>query len=93
MQPLRDLLNRIRWDPAFGAGTFALGYDDRVAHQESVVSLSSVAMDAGGFSFSLTDDDGNVVHIPLHRVRCVYRDSEVIWRRPTQEPPPGRPEE
>jgi uncharacterized protein (UPF0248 family) len=29
MQPLQDLLHRIQWDPEFGRGTFAIGYEDR----------------------------------------------------------------
>jgi hypothetical protein len=34
MQPLQDLLHRIKWDLEFGRGEFALGYYDRVVHQE-----------------------------------------------------------
>lgn len=33
MQPLQELLHRIMWDPVFGEGEFALGYEDRVARR------------------------------------------------------------
>jgi uncharacterized protein (UPF0248 family) len=83
MRPLEELLHRIKWDPEFGKGAFALGYYDRVARQERIIPLESLTMDpqhAG--TFSLQDEDGLVAHIPLHRVRTVYKDGLVIWQRP-----------
>lgn len=81
MQPLQQLLHRIKWDAIFGKGQFALGYYDRVAHKERVVPFASISMDAGNGSISVHDEDGLVVHIPLHRVRTVYKDDVVIWQR------------
>jgi uncharacterized protein (UPF0248 family) len=88
MQPLEDLLHRIRWDPEFGRGRFALGYDDRVAHEERVVGFEAIALDRErpGF-FSIADQAGQVAEIPLHRVRTVYKDGAIIWQRP---PRPAR---
>ena len=85
MQPLQDLLHRIRWDPEFGKGRFALGYRDRVVGEEQIVPLASMVFDANrpGF-FSIEDREGVTRHIPLHRVRTVYRDGAVIWERPGQ---------
>lgn len=83
MQPIEDLLSRIRWDPEFGKGAFALGYIDRVAGTEQVVALRAVRFDAARpGTFTLEDEDGAARHIPPHRVRTVYRDGVVIWRRP-----------
>jgi uncharacterized protein (UPF0248 family) len=76
------LLHRIRWEPEFGRGEFALGYFDRVLATEVVVPFSSVAFDGerpGTFTF--TDQDEIVHHIPLHRVRTVYKDGAIIWSR------------
>lgn len=83
MQPLQDLLHRIRWDPKFGKGRFALGYHDRLAGDERVVPFVSITFDPDrpGF-FSVEDPDGVRRHIPLHRVRTVYKDGSVIWKRP-----------
>jgi uncharacterized protein (UPF0248 family) len=81
MQPLQELLHRIKWDATFSKGRFALGYYDRVAHEERVVPFTSISMDAGNGSFLVHDEDGIVAHIPLHRVRTVYKDDVVIWRR------------
>jgi len=79
--PLRELLSRIKWDAEFGKGTFALGYVDRIAHQERIVAFTSISMDPAARSFSVHDDDGVTVHIPLHRVQSVYRDGVPIWHR------------
>jgi uncharacterized protein (UPF0248 family) len=82
MQPLQDLLNRIRWDADFGSGRFALGYRDRLVREERIVPFASVSFDPDrpGF-FSVEDEDGTIRHIPLHRVRTVYKDGGVIWQR------------
>ena len=85
MQPLHELLHRIRWDPEFGQGRFALGYLDRVAGQQRLVPFASITFDPDrpGF-FSIEDADGAMRHIPLHRVRIVFKDGEVIWERGTR---------
>ena len=85
MQPLQDLLHRIRWDPEFGKGHFVLGYLDRVADQQRLVSLASVTFDPDRPRFfTIEDADGVIRHIPLHRVRTVYRDGVAIWERPSK---------
>lgn len=83
MQPLEELLDRIKWDAEFGSGEFALGYYDRVSHTEQVVPFNTVTMDPERpGTFSIADEDGLVAHIPLHRVRTVYKNGVVIWQRP-----------
>jgi len=83
MQPIHDLLSRIRWDPAFAGARFEVGYLDRVTASETVVPVSSLRFDPGApDAFTIVDDEGVVRHIPLHRVRRVYKDGAVIWRRP-----------
>jgi uncharacterized protein (UPF0248 family) len=85
MQPLHELLHRIKWDAEFGTGEFALSYEDRVAHQEMTVPFASITLDPGRRTFSLLDEDGVVAHIPLHRVRAVYKDGAAIWLRPRHQ--------
>lgn len=83
MQPLEALLHRIRWDAAFARGVFALGYVDRVAGSEQVVPFASVSFDPERPGmFTLVDEAGTTRHIPLHRVRTVYKDGLAIWSRP-----------
>lgn len=82
MEPLRRLLNRIRWDPEFGKAEFSLGYWDRVEGRILRVPLASVAFEEGNrFSFWVVGPDGTAHAVPLHRVRRVWRDGELIWSR------------
>ena len=39
-------------------------------------------------TFAFNDEEGIVAHIPLHRVRAVYKDGVVIWRRPSRAAAP-----
>lgn len=86
MQPIQDLLHRIRWDRQFGTGTFAIGYWDRIAGLEQLVPFTSVAFDPNDSGLLLIEEaDGESLRIPLHRVRVVYKDGVEIWRRPVHE--------
>jgi uncharacterized protein (UPF0248 family) len=82
MIPIQDLLNRIRWDPAFGHGHFELAYWDRVDRREVRVALDRDAFPGGEhFFFTAVTPDGEAHTIPLHRIRRVYRDGTLIWHR------------
>jgi uncharacterized protein (UPF0248 family) len=82
VKPIQELLDRIRWDASFGAAEFSIGYYDRVERRIIVIPLSRAGFDdAEGDSFRLVDEEGRTVSIPLHRVRQVFRDGELIWSR------------
>lgn len=87
MIPIQDLLHRIRWDPGFGKAEFEIGYLDRVTGRIVRVPFERVRFEAGEhFAFEAVEDDGSVHAVPLHRVREVWRDGEVIWQRGTRPP-------
>ena len=92
MQPIHELLARIRWDAEFGQARFAIGYWDRVQGKVLRVELQEIAWDAENPScFDLVDDEGAVHAIPFHRVRAVWRDDRLIWeRRPGNDRPKSR---
>ncbi len=84
MIPIRELLNRIRWDPGFAPGQVELGYFDRLTKEIVRVPLQRLSFPpARRGIFELADADGLRHRIPLHRVREVRVDGRVIWRRPT----------
>ena len=83
MTPIRELLNRIRWDRDFGRGRFLIGYQDHIGGRIVKVPLARVEFaPESARSFEAIEDDGSVHTVPYHRVREVYRDGELIWRRP-----------
>lgn len=82
MIPLHQLLSRIQWDPEFGRGEFRLGYYDRLRREVVSVPLQEVHPEEGSrFSFRVTDVEGVVHSVPYHRVKEVWKDGVVIWRR------------
>ncbi len=82
MIPIHELLNRIRWDRAFGQADFIIGYYDRVADAIVRVPLGEISFKPGDhFSFELYDNEGELHSIPLHRIKQVYRDGQLIWHR------------
>lgn len=80
--PIHELLNRIRWDDKFGAADFSIGYYDRIANQIIIVPFTALNFSTlDHFDFTLVDEKGAVHTIPLHRIRQVFRNGEIIWER------------
>lgn len=82
MLPIHKLLSRIRWDPRYRRGRFALGYFDRVARRILTVDFENIEFppEAPG-TFEIRDEQGAAHRIPFHRVRRVLRDGLIIWKR------------
>lgn len=82
MIPIHELLNRIRWDQDFGRGRFEIGYFDHPLGKVIRIPLQELQFEPGNsFSFDLHTPEGEVVTIPFHRIREVYRDGVLIWDR------------
>ena len=77
MATVRDLLNRLRWDPVPGAGAVDVEVrfrDGGVERSRRLAFADVVEILPGG----LTVADGTF--IPYHRVVKVRRGEEVLWR-------------
>lgn len=82
MQPIQELLNRIRWDDEFAKADFRVGYYDRLEHRLIQIPFRELYFDpADHFAFQILDEEGVVHNIPLHRVKELYRNGEIIWQR------------
>lgn len=82
MIPIHELLNRICRDAAFAQASFVLAYYDRVDDTLVRVPIGRVQLVPGEhFAFQVTDPDGYTHDVPFHRVKAVYRNGELIWRR------------
>jgi len=83
MQPIHELLARIRHDRQFGTGQFEIGYFDRREGTVHRVAFNEISFPEGERRvFEVVDESGQARRIPFHRVREVYRDGERIWHRP-----------
>jgi uncharacterized protein (UPF0248 family) len=81
MQPIHELLSKIRWDPNF-KGEFEIAFDDHMQPELQRVPVNDTRFDATDRStFRAFDEQGNLVSIPFHRIRKVYRDGQLIWSR------------
>ncbi len=82
MMPIQDLLHRILWDLEFGQGEFTIGYYDRIKQGLIFVSLGEILFSRENPDvFELIDHEGIPHTIPLHRIKAVYKDGELIWHR------------
>ncbi len=82
MIPIRQLLDRIRWDTAFGRADFEIGYYDRMKDRIVQVAIRQVSFTAGNhFSIEAINAEGEPCMLPLHRIRQVFRNGELIWER------------
>jgi uncharacterized protein (UPF0248 family) len=83
MPPIHELLSRIRWDRDFGTGFFEIGYLDHIEEKIIRIPFREIHFQEGNrFAFQLENGDGEMVAIPFHRVKEVYRDGMRIWERP-----------
>ena len=82
MIPVQELLSRIRWDEAYGNADFVIGYYDRMQDQIVCAPLKELYFEKEDhFDFQLVDDMGETHTIPLHRIRQVFRNGELVWER------------
>ncbi|MHB8519988.1 MAG: DUF504 domain-containing protein [Limisphaerales bacterium] len=85
MTPVHELLSRIRHDKEFGNGGVEIGYFNRREGTIQRVALQNIVFPPGQRrAFEVLDETGQHRRIPFHRVREVYRNGQIIWRRPVQ---------
>jgi uncharacterized protein (UPF0248 family) len=83
MEPIHQLLSRIRWDKEFGEGFFEIGYEDHIEKRILRIPLEKIQFKEGDrFVFQVEDSEEKSMTIPLHRVREVYKNGSRIWHRP-----------
>ena len=82
MMPIHELMSRIRHDRKFGRGRFEIGYFDRLEESIHRVAFHQVSFPAGERRvFEVVDEGEQVRRIPFHRVREVWCNGQIIWRR------------
>jgi len=79
MIPIRELLNKIQWDPRECGDDYVFFYLDRVKNTLMSVPFSRLLKCEGGFMTVQRATD--TVEIPLHRMRMVERKGKLVWKR------------
>jgi len=76
MIDIKSMINKIIFDPREDSGEYLLYYYDRV--EGSLVSLHIGDIDHIETNFLVTKDGRD---IPLHRIRKIEKQGEVVWER------------
>jgi uncharacterized protein (UPF0248 family) len=74
-----DLLNKIKWDKNLNKDCFSIIYFDRVNNNEIEINYNKIKKIEG--NFMVIEKDLEESNIPLHRIKKIMKDKEVIWQR------------
>lgn len=78
MMPIKDLLNKIKWDERETESEYEIGYFDRIANKLIFVDLMEVEVRDGVLIDWIDDRE---VTIPFHRIKEVKKKGVVVWKR------------
>ena len=78
MIPIKDLINKIRWEKRENPEDYILVYID--LDKEKQISYTEIKRLEG--NFMILEKQGQEVEIPLHRIRKVKKNNKIIWKRP-----------
>jgi len=78
MQPIQNLLNKIKWDKRENPEEYSIFYYDRILKDLIEIPYEEIKRVEGTFMVLDNEDESNV---PLQRVKKVTRDGYVVWQR------------
>jgi len=78
MLPIHQLLNKIKWDKRENPSEYSIFYLDRILNKLIQIPYAKIKKLEGSFMVLENEDETN---IPLHRVKKVMKNNEVVWER------------
>ena len=78
MQPIQDLLNKIKWDKRENPSEYYIFYFDRIFKKLIEIPYAKIKRLEGSFMVLGDEEESN---IPLHRVKKVMKNNVVVWER------------
>ena len=78
MQPIQDLLNKIKWDKREDTSKYSIFYLDRILNRLMQIPYTKIKKIEGSF---MVLDNIDETSIPLHRIRKVMKSNVVVWER------------
>ncbi len=78
MQPIHELLNKIKWDKRENPDDYSIFYYDRILNKLIQLPYNKIKRIEGSFMVLDNDDESNV---PLHRIKKVEKNNAVVWER------------
>jgi uncharacterized protein (UPF0248 family) len=82
VHPLKNILNRFRWDSNERAENYMITYRHRGAPDDRKQVMSSEIVKLGKSYFTLPSESGEDVTIPFHRILEIrnLRTNDAIWK-------------
>ncbi len=78
MQPIHELLNKIKWDKRENPEDYSIFYHDRILDRLIPIPYNKIKRVDEGF---MVIDNEEESYIPLHRIKKVEKNSKVVWER------------
>ena len=78
VQPIKELLNKIKWDKRENPKDYSIGYLDRIQNKVIEIGYSEIKNIEGNF---LVLDREEETYIPAHRIKQVKKKGKIIWKR------------
>jgi len=78
MQPIHELLNKIKWDKRENPKEYSIFYFDRILKKLMQIPYNKIKRIEGSFMILDNEEESNV---PLHRIRKVAKNNAVVWER------------
>ena len=78
MQPIHQLLNKIKWDKRENPDDYLIFYYDRILKKLIQIPYNKIKSIEGSFMVLDNEEESN---IPLHRIRKVAKNNAFVWER------------
>jgi|TARA_Y100000310_G_scaffold53186_2_gene48785 uncharacterized protein (UPF0248 family) len=78
MQPIHELLNKIKWDERENPKEYSIFYYDRILKELIKIPYKKIKRIDGSFMVLDNEEESN---IPLHRIKKISRNNILVWHR------------
>jgi len=83
MIAIKELLNKIKWDKNEKPESYTLYYYDRILDKLIEIKYTDILRIEDNFMIVI--QKGEETSIPLHRVRYVKKNDEIVWARKKED--------
>jgi uncharacterized protein (UPF0248 family) len=79
MKPIKEILNKIKWDKKYNSDDFIIYYFDRIKKDFHELKFKDIIKIEENFLEIKTNN--GIINLPLHRIRQVNFKGDVFWKR------------
>jgi len=83
MIPIHDFLQKIKWDEKENLDEYEVAYFDQV--QDKYLKVPYTNIKRIEQEIFIVEQDGKESTIPLHQIKKIFRQGDMIWERPEHQ--------